>query len=128
MTYFRAWGGSVTDVDPDEYIPDKVPTIGHFARTASLVPSRPVKLSGLEKGTVIWRGITLAEYIYMYDIWNEEKNSYGSFRIPPQADDPAAWASWRTVRAYALQPTVVFRGANVHDVNWRIIIVPTPEE
>lgn len=128
MTKFRAYGYSAASVDPDEYVPEKVPAIGHFARTASLVPSRPVKLSGLEKGTVIWRGITLADYIYIYDLWDSEKNGYGNFNIPPQADSPAAWATWRTVRAYGLQPTVVFRGANVHDVSWRIIIVPTPAE
>jgi len=115
-SYFKAWNALLTTCpDPDEYAPEPPPVVGRFAS------AKPVA-QGREQGTLVWDNITLADWIDLWDKWNTNKNSSGTFVIPPRTSG-GSWTSWRSVTAYAEEPIPRYRGRIVQGATMHIVIV-----
>jgi len=114
-SYFKAWNSLISGPDPDSYTPEYPSTVGQMA------DGKPVA-QGREAGTLAWNNITLASWIDLRDRYNTNKDSSGTFVIPPHASG-GSWSSWRSVTAYAEHPQAVYQGEVVQQVTMRIIIV-----
>lgn len=113
--YFKAWNSAITASDPDSYTPEPAPVVGRMCS------GKPIR-QGREAGTITWTYMTLAEFIDLWDRYNTNKDSSGTFVIPPHTSG-GSWTSWRSVTAYAEQePTGDFRGRVVQNVTLKIVI------
>jgi hypothetical protein len=113
-SYFKAWNSLLTTApDPDAYQVEPKPV------AAYLDSGKPVQ-QGRETGMVIWPVMSLAQYHDLYNVWNTNKDTSGTFVIPPISG--SSWTSWRSVTAYAEQPTVEYRGRVCQNVTMRLVI------
>jgi len=113
-TYFKMYNALITGNDPDTYTPEPPPVI---ARMAS---GKPIA-QGREAGTVTWAFMTIAAWIDLWDRWNTNKNSSGTFVIPGRTSGQS-WTTWRSVTAYAEEPTHTATGRIYTNVSMRIVI------
>lgn len=113
-TYFKVWNSTITAADPDSYVPEPPPVVGR------LTTGQPVA-QGLEAGTALWTTMTIAAFIDLWDKWNAGKSTTGTFVIPGRTSGQS-WTTWRSVTAYAEQPTCEYRGNQVQNVTMRIVI------
>lgn len=114
-TYFKVWNSVISAPDPDVYTPEPQPVVGRFAT------GKPVS-QGREAGVAQWATITLAHFIDLWDRWSTNKNSSGTFVIPPRTSG-GSWTSWRSTTAYAEEPQLTYQGNNVQGCSMRIVIV-----
>jgi hypothetical protein len=88
--------------------------VGRFAS------GKPVS-QGREAGVATWSVMTIAQWIDLWDKWNTDKNNSGTFVIPGRTSGQS-WTTWRSVTAYAEEPTCVYQNNNVMNVALRIVI------
>jgi hypothetical protein len=114
-SYFKAWNALLTTCpDPDGYTPEPPPVVGRFSS------AKPVA-QGREQGVLAWDNISLAAWIDLWDVWNTNKDSSGTFVIPPRTSG-GSWTSWRSVTAYAEEPQLTYRGRVVQGCTMRLVI------
>ena len=104
-TYFKMWNSLIEARDPDGYAKTEAVPIGRFSNGLPVIQGR-------ESGTLTWTVMSLADYHDLYDRWNSNKTTRGSFVLPPAYH----WTSWRTVVAYCDPPMCEYRGNQVHNV------------
>lgn len=112
--YFKAWNSAITAPDPDGYVAEPP------AVTTRMASGKPVA-QGREAGTATWTFMTIAEWIDLWDRWDTNKDSSGTFIIPGRTSGQS-WTAWRSVTAFAEQPTCEFRGRMCQNVAMRIVI------
>jgi len=114
-TYFQAWDGTLsTCPDPSTWTPENAPVVARFAS------GKPVA-QGLYGGVLSWSALTPAEYDNLWDIWNTNKDSSGTFTIPDRSGTLPT--SFRSVVAYAEEPSGMWGTRIRSDVTMRIVIV-----
>lgn len=114
-TYFKVWNATIAADEPSGYIPDAADMVGQFC------DGQPV-LQGLEQGTIVWDAMTLASWIDLWDRWNTNKNTSGTFIIPGRTSGQS-WTTWRSVTAYVMgEPEMEYRERNCYRVTMRIVI------
>jgi hypothetical protein len=72
-----------------------LPIVGHFANY------KPIE-QGVERVRLVWNALTPAEYKDLFDTWNTNKDSSGTFDIPDRSG--TAPEDYRSVVAYAQRP------------------------
>ena len=112
--YFKMWNALTTAPDPEVYIPEWPAVVGQMCS------GKPIT-QGLERGSVVWTAMTIAEYIALKAAYDTNKDTSGTFVIPPSAT--GSWTSWRSVTAYvAGAPTGEWRGRVVQNVTVQLVI------
>lgn len=112
--YFKVWNSAITAPDPDGYAAEPPPVVGRMGS------GKPIR-QGREAGTASWAYMTLAEFIDLWDRYNTNKDSSGTFVIPGRTSGQS-WTVWRSVTAYAEEPTCEYRGRVCQGVSMRIVI------
>lgn len=113
--YFKAWNSLISAPDPDGYTPEGPRHVG------TQCSGKPI-VQGRERGTLTWEAMTLAHFIDLWDRYNTNKDSSGTFIIPGRTSGQS-WTTWRSVTAYAIEePKREYRGRNCLSVTWSIII------
>jgi hypothetical protein len=113
-TYFKVWNATISAPDPETYTPENPPVVGNYAN------AKPVS-QGRERGMATWSSMTIAEFIDLWDKWNTSKDTSGTFVIPGRTSGQS-WTTWRSVTAYAEEPTCVYQNNQVMNVAMRIVI------
>jgi hypothetical protein len=113
-TYFKVWNSTISGPEPSHYSPEPPVTVGQYAT------GKPVA-QGREAGTFSWVIMSIAEWVDLWDRYNTNKNSSGTFTFPPQTSGEN-WTSWRSETAYAEEPVCEIDGPNAHNVSLRVII------
>ena len=112
-TYFKMWGSLIEAKDPDSYVKVESVPIGKFSQGLPVIQGR-------ESGTVVWAVMSLADYHDLYARWNTNKQTSGSFTVPPHSGD--SWTSWRNIYGWCNPPTAEYRSNQVHNVSVTIHI------
>jgi hypothetical protein len=111
---FQAWGSVLTTAtDPDAYAVEPKPVVAHL-------DSGKAVQQGREVGNLMWSMMSLGQFTDLWGRWNTNKNTSGTFVIPPRTG--SSWTSWRSVTAYAEEPMVEYRGNVCTGVSMRIVI------
>jgi hypothetical protein len=114
-TYWQAWGGTLsTCPDPQTWTPENQPVVGRIA------DGQPIQ-QGREAGAYSWAYLTTAEYENLWDTWNSNGTTSGTFTVPDRSD--SAPEDWRSVVAYGEEPSSTFGQRGRVTVSMRIVIV-----
>jgi hypothetical protein len=106
-TYFKMWNSTIEAPDPDAYVKTEATPIGKFSNGLPVVQGR-------ESGVCTWTVMRLSDWHDLYDRWNTNKASAGTFVVPPHSGDD--WDTWRSITAWCDPPTAEYRGNQVQNV------------
>jgi len=113
-TYFKVWNATISGPEPSRYVPENPPVVGRICN------GKPVA-QGREAGTITWTVMTMAQFIDLWDKWDTNQDSSGTFTLPGRTSGNT-WASWRSVTAYAEEPKYEVEGPLYYRISMRIVI------